>query len=70
MLKIVYKYHVKPYMNDLGQTLVEYALLLAVIVGIGYVIFSVNGISDSINSIFFSASDLMTKARKLFPAAF
>lgn len=70
MLKIVYKYHVKPYMNDLGQTLVEYALLLAVIVGIGYVIFSVNGISDSINSIFSSASDLMTKARKLFPAAF
>lgn len=70
MLKIVYKYHVKPYMNDFGQNLVEYALLLAVIVGIGYVIFSVNGISDSINSIFSSASDLMTKARKLVPAAF
>ena len=70
MMKNIYECYVKPYVKDCGQNLVEYALLLAVIVGIGYAIFSVNGISDSVNSIFSSSSDLMTKARRLFPAAF
>ena len=70
MMKTIYTYYIKPYMKNIGQNLIEYALLLAIIVGIGYAVFSVNGISDSINSVFSSASDLMTKARKLFPAAF
>lgn len=35
----MYDYYVKPYLGEKGQDLVEYALLLAIVVGIGFLIY-------------------------------
>lgn len=34
--KQMYDYYVKPYLGEKGQDMVEYALMLAIIVGIGW----------------------------------
>ena len=54
--------------NEKGQNLVEYALLLAIIVGIGYAIFANTGIAEHIKSIFSSATDILEKVYKTIPA--
>lgn len=47
------------YNNQKGQDLIEYALLLAIVVGIGSFIFSGSGLKDSISSIFGNSSSLL-----------
>lgn len=47
-----------------GQDLVEYALMLAIILGIGWGIYSQTGVADSIKNVFGNASSLMETAKK------
>lgn len=42
--------------------MVEYALMLAIIVGIGWVIYQQAGLKDSINNVFNNANSLMSEA--------
>lgn len=47
-----------------GQDLVEYALMLAIIIGIGWGIYSQTGVADSIKNVFGNTSDLLTVVQK------
>lgn len=47
-----------------GQDLVEYALMLAIVIGIGWGIYSQTGVADSIKNVFGNASSLMDVAKK------
>lgn len=40
LAKQMYDYYVKPYLGEKGQDMVEYALMLAIIVGIGWLIYT------------------------------
>lgn len=62
MIRQMYDYYVKPYLGEKGQDLVEYALLLAIVVGIGYLIYQQSGLSENIKAIFGNASDLVSDA--------
>lgn len=42
--------------------MVEYALMLAIIVGIGWLIWKQSDLANSINNVFSNANDLMEKA--------
>lgn len=48
--------------REKGQDLVEYALLLAIIVGIGFLIYSQTRMEDSIRTVFNNAGTLMENA--------
>lgn len=50
--------------NQKGQDLVEYALMLAIIIGIGWGIYSQTGVADSIKNVFGNASSLMEAVKK------
>ena len=60
--KQMYDYYVRPVLGEKGQDMVEYALMLAIIVGIGYLIYQQSGIAESINQVFTDASDLISTA--------
>ena len=45
-----------------GQDLIEYALLLAIVVGIGYLIYTTSGLNDNIKTIFTNASNVTSSA--------
>lgn len=60
--KQMYDYYVKPYLGEKGQDMVEYALMLAIIVGIGWMIYNQVGLKDAINNVFNNANDLMNNA--------
>lgn len=45
-----------------GQDLIEYALLLAIVVGIGYLIYTTSGLQTSIQSIFSNAGSVTASA--------
>ena len=60
--KQMYDYYVKPVLGEKGQDMVEYALMLAIIVGIGYLIYQQSGIASSINEVFTNSADLMSSA--------
>lgn len=45
-----------------GQDLIEYALLLAIVVGIGYLIYATSGLQDNIKSIFSNAGSVTSSA--------
>lgn len=62
LAKQMYDYYGKPYLGEKGQDMVEYALMLAIIVGIGWLIYQQSGIANSINNVFTNASNLMEKA--------
>lgn len=58
----MYDYYVRPYLGEKGQDLVEYALLLAIIVAIGWLIYNQIGLKDSIQKIFENASQVTSSA--------
>lgn len=62
LAKQMYDYYAKPYLGEKGQDMVEYALMLAIIVGIGWLIYQQAGLANSINNVFSNANDLMTGA--------
>ena len=62
--KQIYDYYVKPVLGEKGQDMVEYALMLAIIVGIGWLIYNQTQIQDSINEVFTNADSLMSEASK------
>lgn len=45
-----------------GQDLIEYALLLAIVVGIGYLIYTTSGLNANIQSIFSNAGRVTSSA--------
>lgn len=64
LAKQVYDYYFRPYLGEKGQDMVEYALMLAIIVGIGWLIYKQAGIANSINKVFSDAGSLMNEAAK------
>ena len=52
----------KQLFNEKGQDMVEYALMLAIIVGIGWLIYQQSGLADQINQVFSDATTLMSTA--------
>ena len=60
--KQMYDYYVRPVLGEKGQDMVEYALMLAIIVGIGWQIYQQAGLADSIKQVFSDSSSLMTEA--------
>lgn len=50
------------YFGEKGQNLIEYALLLAIVVGIGYLIYTTSGLNDNIQSIFSNAGSVTASA--------
>ena len=60
--KQIYDYYVRPVLGEKGQDMVEYALMLAIIVGIGWLIYQQGNLADSIKQVFSDSSDLMTEA--------
>lgn len=60
--KQIYDYYVRPVLGEKGQDMVEYALMLAIIVGIGWLIYQQSGIQKSINDVFQNSTELMTEA--------
>ena len=62
--KQMYDYYVRPVLGEKGQDMVEYALMLAIIVGIGWLIYQQGHLADSIKQVFSDSSSLMTEAAK------
>lgn len=62
LAKQVYDYYFRPYLGEKGQDMVEYALMLAIIVGIGWLIYQQSGIATNINKVFSNAGSLMNQA--------
>lgn len=62
LAKQMYDYYVKPYLGEKGQDMVEYALMLAIIVGIGWLIYNQIGLANGINKVFSNANNLMEAA--------
>lgn len=60
--KQMYDYYVRPVLGEKGQDMVEYALMLAIIVGIGWLIYQQSGIQQSINAVFDNSTQLMSTA--------
>ncbi len=58
----MYDYYVRPYLGEKGQDLVEYALLLAIVVAIGWLIYDQIGLKNSIQTIFENASKVTSNA--------
>lgn len=58
----MYDYYVKPYLGEKGQDLVEYALLLAIVVGVGFLIYQTSGLNENIKSIFTNANSVTSSA--------
>ena len=52
-----------------GQDLIEYALLLAIVVGIGYLIYTTSGLNDNIQSIFSNAKSVTSSAAAVTTSA-
>ena len=62
--KQMYDYYVRPVLGEKGQDMVEYALMLAIIVGIGWLIYQQGNLADSIKQVFSDSSSLMSEAAK------
>ena len=62
--KQMYDYYVRPVLGAKGQDMVEYALMLAIIVGIGWLIYQQGNLADSIKQVFSDSSSLMSEAAK------
>ena len=64
MAKMMYDMYIKPRLGEKGQDMVEYALMLAIIVGIGWPIYQQAGLAGKINDVFNNAGNLMENAAK------
>lgn len=64
MAKMMYDMYIKPRLGEKGQDMVEYALMLAIIVGIGWLIYKQTDLANQINNVFNNAGSLMTEAAK------
>lgn len=60
--KQIYDYYVRPVLGEKGQDMVEYALMLAIIVGIGWLIYQQTDLAKQINAVFSNSTDLMSTA--------
>ena len=60
--KQIYDYYVRPVLGEKGQDMVEYALLLAIIVAIGWLIYNQSQMKDSLKEIFTNAGSLTSTA--------
>ena len=60
--KQMYDYYVRPVLGEKGQDMVEYALMLAIIVGIGWLIYQQGNLADSIKQVFTDSSTLISTA--------
>ena len=60
--KQMYDYYVRPVLGEKGQDMVEYALLLAIVVAIGWLIYNQSQMKESLNTIFTNAGSLTGKA--------
>lgn len=60
--KQIYDYYVRPVLGEKGQDMVEYALLLAIIVAIGWLIYDQSKLKDSLTIIFSNAGTLASEA--------
>lgn len=60
--KQIYDYYVRPVLGEKGQDMVEYALLLAIVVAIGWLIYNQSQMKESLNTIFTNAGSLTGKA--------
>ena len=60
--KQMYDYYVRPVLGEKGQDMVEYALMLAIIVGIGWLIYQQSDLSKEIKAVFSDSSDLISTA--------
>jgi Flp pilus assembly pilin Flp len=62
MAKAMYDLYIKPRLGEKGQDMVEYALMLAIIVGIGWMIYNQAKLDSKINNVFNNAGQLMESA--------
>lgn len=62
MLFQIYDYYRDVYFGEKGQDLIEYALLLALIVAVGILIYKTSGLADSLLAIFNKAGSLASDA--------
>lgn len=60
--KQIYDYYVRPVLGEKGQDMVEYALLLAIVVAIGWLIYDQSKLQASLTEIFSNAGTLAGKA--------
>lgn len=60
--KQIYDYYVKPVLGEKGQDMVEYALMLAIIVGIGWLIYEQSNLSGEIKAVFTDSATLISTA--------
>lgn len=60
--KQMYDYYVRPVLGEKGQDMVEYALMLAIIVGIGWLIYQQSDLANSIKQVFTDSSTLISTA--------
>ncbi len=56
------KEFMKRVLGEKGQDMVEYALMLAIVVGIGWLIYQQAGIQSEINQVFTDATTLISSA--------
>ena len=60
--KQMYDYYVRPVLGEKGQDMVEYALMLAIIVGIGWMIYQQSDLANQIKQVFTDSSTLISTA--------
>lgn len=60
--KQIYDYYVRPVLGEKGQDMVEYALMLAIIVGIGWLIYEQSNLSGEIKAVFTDSATLISTA--------
>lgn len=62
MLFQIYDYYRDVYFGEKGQDLIEYALLLALIVAVGVLIYQASGLKESLMTIFTNANKVAATA--------
>lgn len=53
------KHNRKHSLRSKGQDIIEYALMLAIVVGIGFLIYNQSNMADKINAVFGNANNLL-----------